>query len=198
MSVYERIIELVRDKGIVRPLDIEKMGIPREYLIRLIRQGKLERIGRGLYIIPGSLSNENASLAQVCKRVPHAVICLLSALTYHELTTQLPSRIWIALESKKWKPRIEYPSIELIRMSGKAFRFGIETHEIEGVHVKVYSPSKTVADCFKFRNKIGLDVALEALRDTWRQQRVSMDELWTAAKVCRVANVMRPYLESLT
>lgn len=197
MPVYEEIIKIVRKKGIIRPRDIESIGIPREYLLRLVRKGKLERIGRGLYVLPAGLGSQHASLAEVCKRVPHAVICLLSALMFHELTTQLPSRIWIAIESKKWKPRIDYPSIELVHMSRETFRFGIELHKIEGVPVKVFSPAKTVADCFKFRNKIGLDVALEALRDTWRRQTVSMDELWTAAKVCRIANVMRPYLESL-
>jgi len=198
MAVKDKIINLVKKMGIIRPRDIEAMGIPREYLMRLYRQGKLERIGRGLYILPGSISSESISLAEIAKRVPHAVVCLLSALAFHELTTQLPSRIWIAIEHKKWKPRIEYPSIELIRMSGKAYQFGIEMHDIEGVPVMVYSPAKTVADCYKFRNKIGLDVALEALRDTWQQQKATMDELWIAAKVCRVAKVMRPYLESLT
>jgi len=198
MAVKDKIINLVKKMGIIRPRDIEAMGIPREYLMRLYRQGKLERIGRGLYILPGSISSESISLAEIAKRVPHAVVCLLSALAFHELTTQLPSRIWIAIENKKWKPRIEYPSIELIRMSGKAYQFGIEMHDIEGVPVMVYSPAKTVADCYKFRNKIGLDVALEALRDTWQQQKATMDELWIAAKVCRVAKVMRPYLESLT
>lgn len=198
MTISKQIINLVSKKGIIRPRDIEALGIPREYLLRLYRQGKLERIGHGMYIIPGSLSSEHASIAMIFKRVPHSVICLLSALGYHELTTQLPNRVWIAIDNKKWKPKIDYPPIELVRMSGKAFEFGVERHEIEGVPVRVYSPAKTVADCFKFRNKIGLDVALEALRDTWRQRRVSMDELWTAAKVCRVANVMRPYLESLT
>ena len=197
MTVNEKIINLVQEVGIVRPRDVEAIGIPREYLLRLYRRGELERIGRGLYIIPGSLSSEYASMAEISKRIPHAVICLLSALVFHDLTTQLPNRIWIAIEGKKWKPGIEYPSIELIRMSGNAYQFGIEEHAIEGVPVRVYSPVKTVVDCFKYRNKIGLDVAIEALRDSWRKKKATMDELWTAAKVCRVSNVMRPYLESL-
>jgi predicted transcriptional regulator of viral defense system len=198
MDRKDKIFELARERGIIRPRDVEAAGIPREYLLRLYRRGDLTRVGRGLYVLPDSLTSESVTLAEVAKRVPDAVICLLSALQFHNLTTQISHRVWIAIESRKWKPEFDYPPIEVVRFSGPAFNFGAEIHEVDRVPVKIYSPAKTVADCFKFRNKIGLDVALEALRETWRSRRATMDEFWEAAKVCRVANVMRPYLEAVT
>ena len=197
MDRKKKIIELARQMGIIRPRDIEAAGISREYLLRLYRKGYLTRVGRGLYSIPGTLTSESLELAQVAKRVPNAVVCLISALQFHDLTTQIPLRVWIAIENKKWEPELDYPPIELVRLFGPAFRFGVEEHEVNRVPVKVYNPAKTVADCFKFRNKIGMDVALEALRETWRSRKATMDELWEASKVCRVANVMRPYLEAI-
>jgi predicted transcriptional regulator of viral defense system len=198
MDSKQKILELARQRGIIRPRDVEAAGISREYLLRLYRKGDLTRVRRGLYALPDSLTSESVTLAEVAKRVPNAVVCLLSALQFHNLTTQISHRVWIAIESRKWKPEFDYPPLEVVRFSGRAFNFGVEVHEVDRVPVKVYSPAKTVADCFKFRNKIGLDAALEALRDTWRSQKATMDELWGAAKVCRVANVMRPYLEAVT
>lgn len=197
MDRKKRILDLARQMGIVRPRDIEAKGIPREYLRRLYQSGDLIRVGRGLYALPETLTSESRSLAEVIKRVPGAVICLLSALQFHNITTQIPQRIWIAIENRRWEPSFDYPPIELVRFTGRSFEFGVEKHEVNRVPIKVYSPAKTVADCFKFRNKIGLDVALEALRETWRSRKATMDELWEAAKVCRVANVMRPYLEAI-
>ena len=198
MDRKERILELAKQMGLIRPRDVEATGIHREYLLRLYRKGDLERVGRGLYALPGTQTSESVSLAEVAKRVPNAVICLISALQYHNLTTQIAERVWIAVENKRWEPTFDYPPLEIVRLSGRAFSFGVEEHKVDKVTVKVYSPAKTVADCFKFRNKIGLDVALEALRETWRSRKATMDELWEAAKVCRVANVMRPYLEAVT
>ena len=198
MNQKQQILELAETMGLIRPRDVEAVGIPREYLLRLYRNGELSRVGHGLYALPGALTSEFLSLAQVAKRLPNAVICLISALEVHHLTTQITHSIWIAIENKTWEPKFKYPPLEIVRFSGRAFSFGIEEHEVNRVTVKVYSPAKTVADCFKFRNKIGLDVALEALRETWRTRRATMDELWVAAKVCRVANVMRPYLEAMT
>jgi predicted transcriptional regulator of viral defense system len=198
MDRKERILELAKQMGLIRPRDVEATGIHREYLLRLYRKGDLERVGRGLYALPGTQTSESISLAEVAKRVPNAVICLISALQYHNLTTQIAERVWIAVENKRWEPTFDYPPLEIVRLSGRAFSFGVEEHKVDKVTVKVYSPAKTVADCFKFRNKIGLDVALEALRETWRSRKATMDELWEAAKVCRVANVMRPYLEAVT
>ena len=125
------------------------------------------------------------------------MICLISALEFHHMTTQIAHSVWIAIENKKWEPKFEYPPLEIVRFSSPAFRFCVEEHEVDRVTVKIYSPAKTVADCFKFRNKVGLDVSLEALRETWRSRKATMGELWEAAKVCRVANVMRPYLEAV-
>ena len=198
MERTTRIIELATELGIIRPRDVEAEGIPREYLLRLHREGTLVRIGRGLYVLPDALTSEFASLAEVARRVPKAVVCLLSALQFHTLTTQMPSKVWIAIEGTAWRPEIDNPSLQVVRFSGQAFHFGIERHEVSRVPVRVYSPAKTIADCFKYRNKIGLDVALEALRDAWQSRKTTMDELWSAAMTCRVAVVMRPYLESLT
>ena len=135
---------------------------------------------------------------EACKRVPRGVVCLLSALQFHKLTTQAPSEVWLALDRKARAPREGGQPLRFVRMSGRALTEGIEDHRIEGVAVKVYKPAKTVADCFKYRNKIGLDVALEALRDYRQKHRAGMDELWRFAKICRVERVMRPYLEALT
>ncbi|MBM4322708.1 MAG: transcriptional regulator [Deltaproteobacteria bacterium] len=197
MDRKKKILELAKQRGIIRPRDVEASGIPREYLLRLYKKGDITRTRRGLYALPDSLGSESVTLAEVAKLVPNAVICLLSALQFHNLTTQIPHQVWIAIEKRKWKPEYDYPPLEVVRFSNYPFNFGIEEHEVDNVLVKVYSPAKTVADCFKFRNKIGLDVAMEALRDTWRSKKATMNELWEAAKVCRVANVMRPYLEAI-
>lgn len=198
MDRKQRILELAKQMGLIRPRNVEAAGIDREYLLRLYRDGHLERVGWGLYALPGTQTSESTSLAEVAKRAPNAVICLISALQFHNLTTQIADRVWIAIEHKRWEPTFDYPPLEIVRLTGRAFSFGVEEHKVDRVSVRVYSPAKTVADCFKFRNKIGLDVALEALRETWRSRKGTMDELWEAAKVCRVANVMRPYLEAVT
>jgi predicted transcriptional regulator of viral defense system len=197
MDRTNKILKLARETGLIRPRDVEALGIPREYLLRLYRKGSLIRVGRGLYALPDAQTSEFLSLAEVSKRVPDAVICLFSALEFHHMTTQIAHRVWIAIENKRWEPKFEYPPLEIVRFTGASFGFGIDHHEVDRVEVKIYNPAKTVADCFKFRNKVGLDVALEALRETWRGRKATMDELWEAAKVCRVANVMRPYLEAI-
>lgn len=192
-----KVLELVRKAGVLRPRDLDPHGIPRTYLSRLCTTGELERIGRGLYILPGSDVTEHHSLVETSKRVPTGVICLLSALCFHDLTTQIPHKIWLAIGEKAWRPRLEYPPLSIVYFSQAALSAGVEEHQIEGVTVHVYSPAKTVADCFKYRNKIGLDVTLEALRECWRARCCSMTELWHFADICRVQNVMRPYLEAL-
>jgi len=198
MDRKQRILEMTHQMGLIRPRDVEAEGIHREYLLRLYQSGELVRVARGLYALPGAQSSESASLAEVAKRVPKAVVCLISALQFHNLTTQIAHEVWIAIENKKWEPTFDYPPLKIVRLAEPAFSFGVEEHEVDRITVKVYSPAKTVADCFKFRRKIGLDIALEALRETWRSRKATMDELWEAAKVCRVANVMRPYLEAIT
>ena len=194
----DKVLDLVRNAGVLRPRDLDAYGIPRTYLSRLLAAGKLHRVGRGLYVLPGSNVSEHRSLAGACKRVPKGVVCLLSALRFHELTTQAPFEVWLAIGEKAWRPRVDYPPLRVVRFSAAALASGVEQHQIEGVTIPVFSPAKTVADCFKYRNKIGLDVAIEALRECWGSRRCTMDDLWKYAKVCRVQNVMRPYLESIT
>jgi len=194
----DRVLELARRAGVLRPRDLNAVGIPREYLRRLLAEGLLEHPGRGIYVAAGLKPTPNHGLAEAGKRVPHSVVCLLSALQFHGLTTQAPFQVWLAIGEKARLPKVDYPPLRIVRFSGAAQEAGVQEHRIEGVTVKVYTPAKTVADCFKYRNKIGLDVALEALRDCWKKRRATMDDLWQAAKTCRVANVMRPYLESLT
>lgn len=192
-----KVLDLVRKVGVLRPRDLDPYNIPRTYLSRLCAAGKLQRIGRGLYVLPGSGATEHHSMAEACKRVPKGVVCLLSALSFHELTTQAPFEVWLAIGEKAWRPRLEYPPLRIVHFSKAALNAGVEEHQIEGVNVQVYSPAKTVADCFKYRNKIGLDVAIEALRECRRARHCTMDDLWHYADICRVRNVMRPYLESL-
>jgi predicted transcriptional regulator of viral defense system len=193
----EQVLDLVKKAGVFRPRDLDLHGIPREYLVRLCRKGLVQRVGRGLYTLVDADLSEHQSLAEASKKIPHSVICLLSALRFHGLTTQAPFEVWIAIDVKARKPRSDGPPLRIVRFSGAALNSGIEDHLIQGVTVRVYSAAKTVADCFKYRNKIGLDVALEALRECWREHRCTMDDLWRCASICRVANVMRPYLESL-
>lgn len=193
----DRALELAREYGVLRARDLAQYGIAREYLTRLVRDGLLLHIGRGLYMLPDADITEFHSFAEAAKRVPDGIVCLLSALRFHNLTTQAPFEIWLALPPTARRPRVDYPPLRIARFSGQALTEGVEEHTVEEVRVRVYNPAKTVADCFKYRNKIGLDVALEALRETWRARRATMDDLWRYAEVCRVANVMRPYLESL-
>jgi predicted transcriptional regulator of viral defense system len=198
INYADRTLRLVRHAGVLRPRDLDQHHIPREYLRILEKAGKIRRSGRGLYVLEGAEVTANHTLAEACKRVPHGVICLVSALRLHGLTTQLPHEVWLAIERKARKPTVDYPPLRIVRFSGDALKSGVEERKIEGVPVRVYDPAKTVADCFKYRHKIGLDVALEALRDCWRNKKATMDQLWAAAKVCRVDKVMQPYLESLT
>ena len=189
-------LTLARKAGVLRPRDLEAHGIPRVVLTRLHQKKRLKRVARGLYVLPEADISEHHTLAEACKRIPHGVVCLLSALRFHGLTTQSPFGVWMAMDVKARKPRVEAPPLHIVRFSGRALTFGVEEYRVEGVTVRVTSPAKTVADCFKYRNKIGLDVAMEALKD-YRRARKSLDEIWKAAGVCRVAPVMRPYLETL-
>ena len=198
VSKSTKVLDIARKAGMFRAHEMAKQGIPRVYLQRLEQQGLLVREARGLYRVPNSKITENHSLAEAAKRVSHGVLCLLSALRFHGLTTQAPSEIWLAIAWKARAPKKDTQPLRIVRMSGKALTEGVEQHQIEGVSVKIYNPAKTVADCFKYRNKVGLDAALEALRDYRRKHRGGMDELWRFAKICRVARVMRPYLEALS
>ena len=196
MGRQKQILELAREKGIIRAEDVEAVGISRNYLYRMHKEGLLDKSAVGLYTLPEPPVTENSSLAEVAKRLPHAVVCLISALSYHGITTQIPHEIWLTIPRGSWRPKVEYPPLNLTYVSGPAYSFGIREHAINGVAVKIYSPAKTVADCFKFRNKVGLDVAIEALREAWRSRKVTMDELLEAAEIDRVSKIMRPYLDA--
>jgi len=196
MTGAQRVLALAKRQPLVRPRDVEAHGIARESLLRLYRQGLLVRQARGVYALPESPVTEHHSLAIAAKRTPGGVICLLSALRFHGLTTQDPHEVWMAIDFKAHKPTVASPALRVVRFSGPALLEGIEHHTLEGVRVPVYSVAKTVADCFKYRNKLGVDVAIEALRDALRSRKATVDQIHRFAKVCRVANVIRPYLES--
>ena len=177
--------------------EIRAAGIPSQILADFHRQGKIERLSRGVYLPANAESTESLSLQIAALKVPNGVICLLSALRFHNFTTQLPHEIWLTIKQHSRIPRVESPELRIITMTEGAFQFGIEEHNLDGIKVKVYSAAKTVADCFKFRNKIGADVALEALRERHRLKLFSVSELMEAAKICRVSRIITPYLESL-
>lgn len=191
----ERALQLVRERGVVRPRDLREHGIAREELRRLRDKGVLVQHARGLYMAADTPLTEHHGLVQVACLVPDGVVCLLSALRFHDLTTQEPSEVWLALPSRGHEPALDYPPLQTVRMNAATYGAGVETHVLERVEVPVFGVAKTVADCFKYRSKIGLDVALEALREGWRERRFTMDDLWHYAEICRVAKVMRPYLE---
>lgn len=193
----DRVLALAHRHGVLRPRDLDAYGLPRTALQRLVAEGRMDRRGRGLYVASDAALSESEMLAAASVRVPHAVVCLLSALRFHGLTTQNPAEIWLAIDRKARSPRGSELPLRIVRFSGEARAAGVEEHKIDGVRVRVYSAAKTVADCFKYRQKIGLDVAIEALRDYLRERAGSIDELWRYATVCRVTNVMRPYLEAL-
>jgi predicted transcriptional regulator of viral defense system len=190
-------LSLVKQKGLVSPRDLAPRGIPTSYLSRLANRGLIKHVGRGLYAWPGLDLGEHQSLIEAARLVPKGVICLLSALQFHGLTTQSPHEIWMALPPATWQPRPTNLKLRILRFSGQAFTHGVHKRPKRGVTLRVYSPAKTVVDCFKFRNKVGLDVAIEALRDGFRKRLFTMDELWEAAKIVRMQNVMQPYLEAI-
>ena len=191
----QRVLDLASQKGMLRPGDLDSIGAPRVVLTRLTASGLLEKTGRGIYRLPGNQGTEHESLVTIATKVPQAVFCLLTALQFHELTTQLPRQVWIAMPRGSHTPRISYPPVKMVQFSGDAFSEGIEVVERDQIKLRIYCVAKTVADCFKHRNKIGIDVALEALKDARAKKKASADDLWRFAKICRVSNVMRPYLE---
>ncbi|WP_395089805.1 type IV toxin-antitoxin system AbiEi family antitoxin domain-containing protein [Armatimonas sp.] len=198
MSTAETVLELVRDRRMVRPRDLEAAGISPTHLQRLYEQGMIERSSRGVYLPLDAPLDPHQTLAEVALRVPSGIVCLLSALQFHQFTTQSPHQVWLALPPRTHRPQLDSVSLRLFQMSGPLLTEGIEAHELGGASVRITSPARTVADCFKFRNKIGLDIALEALTDGWRRRKFTMDEVWRYGKLCRVSNIMRPYLETLS
>ena len=193
----DRALRMIEKMGLARPAELEARGVSRARLYRLVRQGLVERRARGIYVAAGHAPTAEHTLAQVAIRVPAGVFCLLTALRFHGLTTQSPAEVWIALPEKARKPRMDYPRLRIARFSGSALTEGIERHRVEGVEMRIYSAAKTVADCFKYRNKLGIDVAVEALRDFSRRNRGGATELARFARICRVARVMQPYLDAI-
>ena len=196
-SSTQRVLSFVRERGLVRPRDVEALGLSRVTLLRLYDRGELTRLGRGVYALADADPTQNALLAEACLRVPPSVVCLLSALRFHELGTQSPHQVWLALPGKARKPRLDYPPLRVVRFSGLPLSEGVEEHKRSDGTIRVYGVAKTVADCFRYRNKIGLDVALEALRECRRDRRATLDALWHYASVDKISTVMRPYLEAI-
>jgi predicted transcriptional regulator of viral defense system len=196
-SDRERLLRLARKHGILTTRRVVEVGIHRQALTRMVREGEIDRIDRSLYRMPNLPITEKHGFALAAAGVPRGVICLTSALSFHEIGTQLPHEVWIAIDRRARLPRLSYPRLRVMRFGGKALTEGIERVAVEGQSVQVYDVAKTLADVFKYRNKVGLDVALEALRDAWHARRFTMDEICYYGRICRVERVMQPYLEML-
>ena len=193
----ERLLQHLKQHEIVRPRDLEMLGVPRVALQRAVDRGQVARRTRGVYVLPDHAATRHTDLAVVSTRTPKAIVCLLSALEYHGMTTQVPHAVWIMIHKSSHRPRFTIPAVRIVRASGLALTAGVETQKIEGVSLHMTNPAKTVADCFRYRSTIGTDVAVEALRDCLRKRKASPADIFEMAKVDRVANVMRPYLEAL-
>src|SRR5580700_1903142 len=192
----QQLIQLATDVKTLRARELDRHGIARSYLRDLVARGVLVQTGRGLYSLADTEVSEYQTLIEASLRLPHGVICLASALRYHALTTQNPWKVWMLIKTGARMPKVDYPALLVFQASGASFAEGIETHILGGTHVHITSLAKTVADCFKYRNKIGMDVALEALRDCLRERRATSQELHYFARICRVDRVMQPYMEA--
>ena len=193
----QRVLAAVHQRGLLRASHLQELGIARVVLSRLTTSGQLERVGRGVYRLPDAQGAELESLATIAVKAPQAVFCLLTALQIHELTTQLPRQVWVGMPQGSHVPKMDYPPVKMVQFSGEAYAQGIEVVRADQVELRVYGVAKTIADCFKHRNKIGLDVAIEALSQALATNKTNANDLWRFAKICRVANVIRPYLETL-
>lgn len=196
-TTEQTIKHLFRGSKVKRTTELEAAGLYRVKIAQAVNAGLLEKVGRGLYQRPESDISENHSVVLAAKKSPKAVMCLLTALRLHKLGTQMPHEVWVSLPKSNWTPNFEDLPVRVVWMSGHALTWGVETQEIEGVEVKIYSAAKTIADCFKFRNQIGLDVAIEALKQAREERRCSIHEIMEAARVCRVSKVITPYLEAM-
>lgn len=177
--------------------DLREAGVGAETVARMVREGVVIRVARGLYQLADAMPDPRHSFAEASALVPKGVICLTSALQFHELTLQMPSAVWIAIERTGWKLKVEYPPIRFVRFGSQALNEGVKRHSIEGIEVPIFEPAKTIVDCFRYRNKIGLDIALEGLREGLRTKRATPDQLWEFARSARVWSVMRPYVEAM-
>lgn len=192
-----RALDLLKDRGMLRLKDFLAEGIGPETLARLVREEAVVRPARGLYQLPDAQIEAAHTLAEAAALVPKGVVCLTSALQYHELTLQMPSAVWMAIERTAWRPKIDYPRIRFVRFAGPSLTEGVVRHRIEGVEVPITDPARTIVDCFRYRAKVGLDVAMEGLREGLRQRRCTPDELWRDAQKARAWSVMRPYVEAM-
>lgn len=201
LTQSDHILDLAQRQRLLSAADVRARGWSPQLLIKLEQSGKLQRVTRGLYSLPDSQVTEQVtehqSLIEVCRRVPKAVVCLLSALQFHEIGTQLPFEVWVALPEATQTPASGNPALRIARLRGAAYSEGIETFVEQGSTIRVYSLDKTITDCFKFRHKIGLDVALEALKDAWQQRKLDMNKVTHFARINRVEKVMQPYLETV-
>ncbi len=194
MHTKEQIMKTAKRLQVFRPKEIDA---PRRVLLELVSEGLLERSSRGLYQIAGAEPSAHYSAVMACTRVPKGVVSLLTALRFHEIGTQNPGEVWLTIPIRAHRPMVDYPQIQFIRASGRSYSEGVAYHTLQGRRIPVYTVEKTIVDCFKYRNRIGLDVAIEALKDSLRQKKVNMDKLWKLAKTCRVSRIMQPYLEAI-
>ncbi|HXF87320.1 MAG TPA: type IV toxin-antitoxin system AbiEi family antitoxin domain-containing protein [Xanthobacteraceae bacterium] len=194
----DKAIEILAKSGMARLHELKAAGIPEIVVARLTRAGRVIRLARGLYQLPDADLQTSHTLAEVAKIVPKGVICLISALAYHELTLQLPPFVWVAIEVHTRQPKHRYPPMRFVRFSRRALTEGVEQHMIEGIPVKITSPARTIVDCFRFRNKIGVDIAISAMREALRKRVCSPDDIMGYARSLRIASVVRPYLEAIT
>lgn len=196
-SAEARARAVLKDRGIARSKHLEAAGVSRTQIRRLVERGVIERVGWGLYRDPDTPQSEGADLAEAARLVPGGVVCLLSALRFHGLTTQNPFEVWMAIDRKAWRPQVDHPPLRFVYLSGPSLTEGVEEHQVDGVPIRIYSAAKTVADCFKFRNKVGIDVAVEALRAYRETYPKGLAVVWRFAELNRVARVIRPYLEAV-
>ena len=196
-SKSERIVELAGQLGVLRPKDLAAQGIQAEYLRRACDKGVIKKVGRGSYVLSAKEVNPELTLAIVARAVPNGVLCLASALAFHRLGETPRNEVFVAIERRAARPRLDYPVLRIARLGGEAFTEGVETHPIEGVQIRVYTLEKTLADLFKFRNKIGPHIAVDALRAALQTRRVKQDRLWHYARLCRVERVMKPHVDAL-
>lgn len=195
---YAKAKALFREHGgIVKTSTAIREGIHPRTLYEMRDKGIVETLSRGLYRLADLQPLNNQDLIAVALRIPNGVVCLISALAFHDMTTQVPHEVYIAVDRVSRPPQVDYPPVRVFRFTGEAFKSGIESHKTEGVQLRVYSPEKTLADCFKYRNKIGLDTAIEALKLYREKKRFKVDDVMRFARVCRIEKIMRPYLEAL-
>ena len=192
-----RALDLLMARGMVRLKDFRAEGIAPETIARLVREDAIIRAARGLYQLPDAEFEAAHTLAEAAALVPKGIVCLISALQFHDLTLQMPSAVWMAIERTAWRPRIDYPRIRFVRFTGQFLINGVTRHRIEGVDVPITDPARTIVDCFRYRGKVGLNVALEGLREGLRRRAFTSDELWRFARDARVWSIMRPYVEAM-